>query len=806
MWQNIFSSIVLSASFLGALAQTNLSDKALNSGWKYWSDQHSDTLIVDLPHDAMQQQERNPAIPGGHASSYFGGDVYHYCKSLTLDKRMAESHVTLHFEGIYRNPVVSINGQQAGGTSYGYIPFDVVADGLLHEGENTIRIDADNSLQPNSRWYSGGGIYRPIHISVQDKETYLEQIRIKTVSIDPSAIISIKTAHRGGEVHTDILLSGKKVAEADGDDVTIRVPDAQLWSAETPVLYEAFTTLSRQGKVVETRRQEFGIRTIAWNGTQGLLVNGVPTLLKGGCLHHDNGLLGACTYDDAEYRKLSIMKQYGFNAIRSAHNPANESLLRAADRLGLYVMDELWDMWYSYKSSEDYSKDFMANWEQDIDALVNRDYNHPSVIMYSIGNEVVEPATAEGQEQERKMVERLHTLDTSRPVTCGMNLIIQMMNAAMGMNMTRSDDSAGSATKQKKMTSEEYNAMAQSSGRRMMQGVLRPQIDSICSPGLDLLDIAGYNYGSLRAELDASLHPNRVQVGTETYPYDLPTNWQLVERLPQLIGDFMWTAWDHLGEAGIGAWYYSDEQEASFEKAYPWLTSGAGAIDLIGNPTGEALWAKAVWEHDNSPYIAVRPMIKGNLVKSIWRGTNSIPSWSWTGCEGDTATVEVFTSAPSVRLYLNDMLLEEKTVIDKCASFRVCWQPGTLRAETADEQGNTLSSSLTSTEGKTLIALKPEKEDYRAGELIYVNVSLVGNNGEVVANRDQQLHVEVEGARLLAFGSANPCTTDRFKTGDYTTYYGQAQAILVSDNPGKVRLSVSGEKLKTKKMTIRIKK
>lgn len=763
-----------------------ISDKEWNSGWSYWSDRHPERTTVNLPHDAMFAQDRDSTSLLSYATAYLPGDCYHYEKTIEVSAEMVHSHVVLQFEGVYRNPQVYINDQLVGGTAYGYIPFEVCADGFLREGLNTIRIDADNSKIPNSRWYSGGGIYRPIHLTVQQADAYIEQVSVETKSIQP-ALIEVKVAHYGGEVRTTILLDGKSVASCEGDSALLEVSNAQLWSAESPILYEARVELFRDGKVVETRSERFGIRTIAWNGQEGLLINGVPTLLRGGCLHHDNGLLGACEYDEAALRKVAILKQYGFNAIRSAHNPISPALLRACDSLGMYVMDELWDMWYSNKNSEDYAKDFVDNWQQDMTSLVNRDYNHPSVIMYSIGNEVVEPSTTEGQKLEQQLVDKMHALDPSRPVTCGMNLVIQLMNAAMGINLTKSSDSED--RNQKKMTSEEFNMLASSQAQRMMEGVKRPEIDLICSPGLDMLDIAGYNYGSLRAELDAQLHPARVQVGTETYPQDLPHNWSMVERLPQLIGDFMWTAWDHIGEMGIGAWYYSQE-EASFLKPYPWLLSGAGALDLLGNPTGEALWAKAVWLKTDEPYLAVCPLMDKPLIKSMWRGDNAVPSWSWPGQEGKTGTVEVFTSAPKCLLYINDQLIGEQEVLDCRASFEVIYQPGTLRAVTISADGKVHTATLCSATGQMQIKAQAEKPSYQTGELIYVNIALTGDNGEVIANRDALLTATVEGGELVALGSAQPCTRERFDAGSYTTYYGQAQAILRASKAGDVKLTL----------------
>lgn len=560
-----------------------------------------------------------------------------------------------------------------------------------------------------------------------------------------------------------------------------------------------FTSASKTPRLIS--RIKFGIRQLAWNGEQGLTINGKSVLLKGGCLHHDEGLLGACEYEDAALRKVERMKEYGFNAIRSAHNPISEAMLRVCDSLGMYVMDELWDMWYSFKNPEDYAKDFKANWEQDITSLVSRDYNHPSVILYSIGNEVVEPSTTEGQAMEQQLVDKLHALDKNRPVTCGMNLMIQLMNAAMGMNITQNNGE--SYDKMKQVSSEEFNALVATQGQRMMEAVLKPEVDVICSPGLDMLDIAGYNYASLRAEIDAKLHPERVQVGTETFPHDIATNWALVERLPQLVGDFMWTAWDYLGEVGIGAWSYSDDP-AMASRSYPWLTAGAGALDLIGNPTGEAFWAKAVWSKDNRPYLAVRPLMDQPLVKAIWRNTNSIPSWSWPRQEGKMATVEVFTSAPVVQLFLNDQLIGQQTPDHARATFELPYQPGILRAVTTDAEGHELSTQLISAIGSPRIVISPERNSYQVGDLIFVNVELQGENGVVISNLDQQLTIEVDGAELLAFGSAQPYTSERFQTGRYSTYFGQAQAILKASQSGIIHITIKGEGLEDAQASISI--
>ena len=759
-----------------------------NQDWQFWSDTQASKQVVNLPHDAMQTETRSTDVKEGRHNGFYPGNVYHYEKTFSADAALLEKHVTLAFEGVYRNSKVFVNGQEAGGYKYGYMPFDVCLDGLLVEGENTIRVDVDNSEMPNSRWYSGAGIYRPLHLLVQEKD-FIEQVKVSTLSIAP-AKIKVETLHQGGEVSVSIFDGSKQIAQADGANVELSINNAELWSAESPYLYKAVVELKQNGKTIEKQEHSFGIRQISWSA-QGLQVNGKDELLKGGCLHHDNGILGAAEYDDAAYRKVAIMKQYGFNAIRSSHNPLSEAMLKACDELGMYVMDELWDMWYITKTEFDYSKDFYDNYVEDIRHFVKKDFNHPSVIMYSIGNEVGEPAEEKGVALAKELIDRLHQADDSRPVTAGINLMIIGLTR-MGQNIFDQANSSLGGEAQK-MTSEEYNKQMEASSEGMLNAVLMPMIDEASSPVLDALDIAGYNYGAKRYPVEGKAHPNRVVVGSETFPYQLGEIWPQVEEFPYLVGDFMWTAWDYIGEVGLGAWYYEDTDGVSANRQYPWKLNGGGAIDLIGNPTGEAFLAKAVWEKDNKPYIAVCPLDKRTLVKAMWRGTNSIPSWSWQGCEGMSTTVEVFTSAPSVKLYLNDKLIGEQPVKDYVARFEnVVYEPGTLKAVTVGGE-----QTLTSATGKVGISIEPEKDGYKVGEVAFVNINLVGENSIVESKADRDLTVKVEGADLLGYGSQTLITEAAFLDGTYPTYYGQSQAVIRAMKPGKVTITVTGEGLET---------
>ena len=378
---------------------------------------------VTLPHDAQILEKRNPAVSdGGHG--YFPGGIYTYEKNFTTPAEWEGKKVLVEFEGVYKNSTVSLNGNVVGGHKYGYTTFTVELTGLSYGGENTLTVVADNSKLPNSRWYSGSGIYRPVWLYVGDAEHIAYQgVKITTLSIDP-AVIRVETKATA-DVSVEILDSDTVIAAGSGADCEITVPGAKLWSDETPNLYTARVTCG--GDVVE---EKFGIRKIEWSN-KGLFINGKETLLRGGCVHHDSGILGAATYDESEWRRVRILKEAGFNAIRAAHNPCSRARLEACDYYGMYMMDETFDMWYNRKTKNDYGLDFEENWADDTAAMVNRDYNHPSVILYSIGNEVAEPSEAKGIEYGKKQIDLIHSLDATRPVTCGLNLMI-ISRAAKG--------------------------------------------------------------------------------------------------------------------------------------------------------------------------------------------------------------------------------------------------------------------------------------------------------------------------------------------------------------------------------------
>ena len=737
---------------------------------------------VTLPHDAQITEKRSKDTSnGGHG--YFPGGIYTYKKTFTAPSEWEGKAILVEFEGVYKNATVSLNGKELCFHPYGYTGFFVELKDLVYGGSNTLTVVADNSKLPNSRWYSGSGIYRPVWLHVCEKNGLRpECVKISTVSIDPAVVkiespVSVK-ADVGG-------ISG------EGTSFELTIPNAKLWSDDTPFLYTAKITAG-EGDSVEI---PFGIRQITWSN-KGLFINGKETLLRGGCVHHDSGILGAATYAESEERRVRILKENGFNAIRSSHNPASKALLDACDRLGMYVMDETFDMWYNRKNPHDYGCDFEKCWESDLTAMVERDFTHPSVILYSIGNEVGEPAEAKGLDYGRKMVELCHKLDASRPVTCGTNLMI-MSRYAKGSGIYQDGESntaAGDGKKKKEggNASLAFNIMASFIGSGMNKAGNSKKVDELTTPFLDALDIAGYNYGSGRYPLEEKAHPNRVIFGSETFPQDIWKNWQMVKKYPYLVGDFMWTSWDYLGEAGIGAWSYTGGMP--FNRPYPWVLAGAGVIDILGIPDGSCKYASTVWGLEQNPVIAVKPVNHPGVrvSKSVWRGTNAILSWSWSGCLGNKAEIEVYSDQAQVELLINGKPVGRQKIKECKALFKVKYAPGTVTAVAYDASGReTGRSELISADAPLKIAVRPEKCHAKPGEIVYVPVNIEGANGVVESNADRKLTVTVEGGELLAFGSANPCTEEQYHTGSFTTYYGRSLAIIRAGEAGTITIKAT---------------
>lgn len=746
-------------------------------------------MTVDLPHDAMLLEKRDGGCRNGVNSGYFPGGKYAYGKTFELDAAMLGKSVALHFEGVYQNCKVYVNGKLAGSHRYGYTAFDVNISDFVESGENNIRVEVDNSLEPNCRWYSGSGIYRPVHLLIRE-QNHISQVHMETVQIQPAKVrVDVKTT-QDSDITVDIYEGKKRVAS--GKPGLLEVPEAKLWSAEKPFLYTILVRTDTDERVIA-----FGIRKLEWNAEKGLTVNGQRVLLRGGCIHHDHGVLGACEFRDAEERRIRILKENGFNAVRIAHNPASQITLETCDKLGMYVLNETFDGWYIPKTYHDYARWFSEDWKQDVTAMVESARNHPSVILYSHGNEVSETATERGMEVCRELTDFIHSLDPTRPVTAGINVLLNVYaNMGLGVYKDKGDYQPKplprkGGYKEKKTGSAFFNAMAQKLGPLMFFMSRGRKGDKACLGAANSLDVLGLNYASSRYDEDVKKYPDRLMVGSETMVADLPYNWERVQKYPQLLGDFVWSAWDYLGEACIGDWTYHSYNGLP-------LLAGQGMIDITGKPLASMYFMQIVWGLRKEPFIGVRPLnhAKEAPTTGAWQFTNAIDSWSWQGYEGEKAVVEVYANSASVRLLLNGKEIANKPVKKYKTLFKLPYQPGTLTAEALDERGNVISShSLTTAGEETVLRVTPDKMVLCANNqaLCYLPIEFTDKAGNLKPYMEQRVEVAVAGAATLAgFGSALCKTNEVFDKPYHHSYRGRCLAVLrAGSTPGKAKVTVT---------------
>ncbi|MGN1027609.1 MAG: glycoside hydrolase family 2 TIM barrel-domain containing protein [Faecousia sp.] len=757
---------------------------------------------VTLPHDAMLSEPRTEIAEGGLNVSWFEGRDYVYSKKYFFSEAELDRHNILEFEGVYRKAEVFINGKKAMFRPYGYTNFYVELDGLIHPGENTLEVIARNADQPNSRWYSGAGIYRPVKLWYGPKAYIaVNGVKIRTVSVDPAVVeIRVKTSVFG-TVKVQILDGETLVTETSGESsMRLSIPEAKLWSVDTPHLYTARVLFG-----ADTAEETFGIRSLSWGG-EGLRMNEERVILRGACIHHDNGLLGAACHPDAVERKLRILKENGYNAIRSAHNPCSKAALEVCDRIGMLVMDEYIDHWYIHKTQHDYVEFFDAFWKQDLTDMVDKDYNHPSVILYSTGNEVAETAQPKGIALAKEMTQLLHSLDGTRPVTCGVNIFFNFLNsigfgqysdekAAKEAERAARAKAAGKKAKERSTGSKFFNDMAGLLGADFMKiGATLHGSDVTTREAFANMDIAGYNYGEKRYRKDLKKYPDRLILGSETFCFDAYRFWELAKENPRLIGDFVWAGFDYLGEVMVGSWEYG-EYAKNFDAGPGWMSAGSGRIDLTGKPLGEALYTKVAFELDKGPYIAVRPLCheSSRHSPSAWKMTNAQTSWSWRGWEGKRAHVEVYARAAQVELLLNGRPVGRKAMKNDCLfTFRVPYENGKLEAVSYGPSGNEIGRNALVTAGEeTMLRAVPEESTVRAGHLCFIRLQYTDEKGTVKPCERGLLEVNVEGGELAGLGSACPYYELDYRGTKADTYYGEALAIVESGSGGTVTLTVS---------------
>lgn len=770
---------------------------------------------VTLPHDAMIGEPRTPESMGRENIGWYIGGDYEYTKAFSVPEEYRDKVVLLEFEAVYHNAEVYVNGQKAAFRPYGYTNFYVDLKPYLNFGdENEIRVIARNTDQPNSRWYSGTGIYRPVMLYVgEEKHIPVNGVKIRTISYAPAMIeVRVKTSVPGS-VKVEICREGQPVleseAQTEGEEAVfqLEIPDARLWSPETPELYTCKAYFAK-----DVAEETFGIRELKWDSTRGLTINGQRVILRGACIHHDNGILGACAFPEAEERKVRILKENGYNALRSAHYPCSKAILDACDRLGMLMMDEYVDVWYIHKTQHDYAKYMQEWWKQDIKDMVEKDYNHPSVIMYSTGNEVSETAQKKGIELTGQMTEYIHQLDGTRPVTCGINIFFNFLSsmdfgvysdekakqnaeaAKKEALQEKKETDKAPAKKKKAVGSEFYNTLACAMGDRFMKwGATLYPCDLKTKDAFANMDVAGYNYGINRYVHDLKKYSNRLILGSETFCKDAYVFYELAKENPRLIGDFVWAGWDYIGEVGSGCAEYSDYSFGG-ERPETGMTGGNGRIDLLGKPRAEAAFTRVAFDQEKGPCMAVWPVYQTEKLHITgWQLTKALESWSYRGCTGMPAKIEVYARAFSVEIFLNGRSIGKKRMPKKSCRvvFNVQYADGELTAVSYDKTGREIGrQTMVTAKEDTVLKLMPEVQKVDAQGLIFVPIQYTDPDGVWKPMEKHRLTVTVDNGTLMGFGSANAYVDGNYTQNVTETYYGEAMAVVRAGSSGMVRITV----------------
>lgn len=778
-----------------------------SEGWTYKKlNSNENEKMITIPHDAMFHEKRTKESIGGKNIGWFEAYDYEYKKTFYVPSDAKGKHLIVEFEGVYHHAEVYVNGKKIAFRPYGYTNFYVdITNELQWDTENEMIVIARNKEQPNSRWYSGAGIYRPVHLYIgEEKYIRMNGVKIRTVDINP-IVIEVEVATKGqGELNV-VINQGEscltsKVLETTSELTVLRlqVDGAKLWSPEIPELCECLVTF--EGEQVS---ENFGIRTLTWDASGGLKINNKRVILRGACIHHDNGVLGACAYDEAEERKVRLLKENGYNAIRSAHNPCSKAMLAACDRLGMLMMDEYLDVWYIHKTQYDYATYMGEWWQKDLEDMVNKDYNHPSVIMYSTGNEVAETAQERGIQLTKEMTQYLHGLDPTRPVTCGINIFFNYLSS-LGFGVY-SDKKAENEVKEnvkkskgtikkKAVGSEFYNNLAGLLGAHTMKvGATLHGCDVKTRDAYANMDIAGYNYGILRYKKDLKKYPRRLILGTETFCIDAYKFWEIAKKNNRIIGDFVWAGMDYMGEAGIGGWEYEEyvPQDALEEG---WLTAGSGRLNILGVPSAESLYTKVAFEEIEGPIIAARPIFASTKhTPSAWKMTDAMESWSFTGCSGKPVEVEVYARAHTIELFINGKMVGRKKLRKSCrVVFKTAYQEGEVMAITRDASGKELGRKCLYTAGKeTQLTLRPEQSQVKANGLSFIHIQYTDKEGVHKPLERGVVTVKVEGGELLGLGNGCSYNTNGYLKASTPTYYGAAMAVIRAYESEYVKITVS---------------
>jgi beta-galactosidase len=758
----VIAAISVSAQRLrvGELGSGMTKKQLFDFGWQFTH--NGKTQSVDLPHDWDIFEGPNAGKGAtGTGGGWFEAGKGEYRKKFRVESlELRDKLVKLHFEGVYQKAEVYVNGQKAGQHHYGYTPFTVDVTPYLYKDkrENEVVVKVDNSEQPNCRWYSGSGIYRHVWLETMPILHIAENgifITTPEVNADKAQVqvdVTVQNESQADRNATVVVGSAQlmvavKAGESKTVSTTIFVKNPHLWSPESPTLYEAKVELKEAGTVIDNATAKYGIRSFSFDVENGFMLNGKKVLINGACVHHDDGVLGAMAFDDAEIRKVRQMKEAGFNLIRTSHNPTTRAFLDACDSLGMLVTDEAFDGWRTQKNPYDYSTVIDSCYREDIRAMVQRDRNHPSVISWSIGNEVIERKDIRVVYTARQMKQAILEWDQTRPVT---------------------------------------------------EALCAWDNDwEIYDPHAEVLDVVGYNYMIFKHASDHERDPKRIMWQTESYPRDAFKNWAVVNDFPYVVGDIVWTGLDYLGESAIGRYYYEGEKpgEHWFDGGFPeWHGAYCGDVDITGWRKPISHYREMLWNKDTPLYMAVKEPngYYGDIKTTMWSVWPTWESWTWPGWEGKPIEVEVYTKAPEVKLYLNDQLIDTKQVSRETefkAVFTVPYKAGTLRAE-ADGKSVTLKTAgeparLRLTPDRTVMAADGQS-------LTFVTVEVIDKNGWVCPNTPIDCEAIVKGqGQLLAFASADLKDTEPYTSPHVKTWKGRALLVVRStQQKGSVSVSI----------------
>ena len=808
----------LAASFIAcglmcpifAVAQTERTEmlpNRLNAAWRFNRGEtpgaespgfdDSKWKLVDLPHDWSIEEPpgsrpgtspHEKGTPEGTAVGHLRGGVGWYRLHLAAQTSLEGRGMELILHGAQQECDVWVNGHHIAFQPHGYVPLKVdIARHLGHSGQDNVIAVRVLNPESNTRWYSGSGLYRGASLRVHD-DLYIPTwgARVDTLWLkDKKASLQLRVEVRNDHPVPQNLAVELELTSPDGGssrhslgslrlapgktehvNQELQINQVHPWFPDTPELYVAKLRLVQNGRTVDQYQTSFGVRTVFVSADKGLLINGRSLKLKGACLHHDNGLLGACAFPDAELRRVRLMKANGFNAIRTSHNPPSTEFLDACDQEGVLVIDEFADTWQLPKKLNGYQRYFDSHWENDLGAMVSRDFNHPSVIIWSIGNEIPERFSKTGVELGRKLASFVRGQDLRRPVTNAINSVWE--NPELNNRW-------------------EYN-----------------------DPAFAILDIGGCNYAWREYESDHARCPQRVILGTESYPFEALENWRLIETNHYIIGDFVWTGMDHLGESGIGHSVYIDKDAdptttgpTDWEQMpWPWWINWSGDLDLVGNKKPQSLYRDVVWRRSAVELCVHEPIPAGMKEKvGAWGWPMELPSWNWATRKGQPLEVSVYSRAERVRLELNGRVIGEQAIDPSksiTARFTVPWEPGALVAKALDKGAIVAVRELRTTGPASSLRCTPESRRVRAAResLLFIPIEVTDAKGALVPDAAVEFTIAVEGeATLQAFGSANPTDLGSVMDSKATSFRGRALAILRSTGKAgsaRIRLSASG--------------